>query len=90
MGIPMDEVLKDLPLTPALAEALSGERNKAHELLSLAQDLERADWKAVGSVLQGLQLPANTASRLHADALRFTGELMRDVCVLPQPAGKMH
>lgn len=90
LGIPMDEVLKDLPLTPALAEALSGECNQARQLLSLAQDLERADWKAVGSILQGLHLPANTASKLHADALRFTGELMREVCVLPQPAGKRH
>lgn len=87
LGQPMDEIIKDLPLTAELAEALKGERNQARELLTLAEGLEQADWKSVKAVLDAFKVPAVTASALQADALRFAGELVRDVCVLPPAKG---
>jgi len=87
LGLPMDEVLKDLPLPPELAEALRGGDNQATELLTLAKDLETADWRAAGELLDSLQVPGRTASALHADALRFAGELVRDIHAEPA-AGK--
>jgi EAL and modified HD-GYP domain-containing signal transduction protein len=87
LGQPMEEVLKGLPLTPELAEALKGGQGQAGELLNLAQDMEHADWRAVEDILDELKLPANTASALNADALRFAGELVKDVSP-PQPASK--
>jgi len=79
LGQPMEEVLEGLPLSPELAEALKGGQGQAGELLNLAQDMEHADWKAVEDILDELKLPANTASELNADALRFAGELVKDV-----------
>ena len=86
LGQPMEEVLDGLPLTPELAEALKGGHSQAGDLLSLAQDMEQADWKAVEDILDELKLPANTASALNADALRFAGELVRDVPPPPRPS----
>ncbi|WP_243360103.1 EAL and HDOD domain-containing protein [Fundidesulfovibrio terrae] len=87
LGQPMDEIIKDLPLTAELAEALKGGQNQARELLTLAEGLEQADWKSVKVVLDALKVPAVTASALQADALRFAGELVRDVCTLPPAKG---
>jgi EAL and modified HD-GYP domain-containing signal transduction protein len=83
MGQPMDEIIQDLPLTAELADALKGSQNQARELLTLAEDLEQADWKSVKSVLDALKVPAQAASALQADALRFAGELVRDVGSMP-------
>jgi EAL and modified HD-GYP domain-containing signal transduction protein len=83
LGQPMDEIIKDLPLTQELAEALKGGHNQARELLTLAEDLEQADWRSVKAVLDALKVPAVTASALQADALRFAGELVRDVGSMP-------
>lgn len=79
LGQPMEEVLKGLPLTPELTEALKGGRSETGDLLNLAQDMEQADWRAMEDILDELKLPANTASALNADALRFAGELVQDV-----------
>ena len=87
MGQPMDEILADLPLTPELTQALKGQANDARDLLNLAQDLEHAEWVRVNDILDELKLPTNTASALHADALRFAGELIRDVSAQPPKAG---
>lgn len=86
LGMPMDEVIKDLPLSLELAEALQGKPNQACELLTLAQDLEQADWEAVKDILDALELPADTASSLNAHALRFAGELVSESCSLPEHA----
>ncbi|GFK93987.1 hypothetical protein NNJEOMEG_01825 [Fundidesulfovibrio magnetotacticus] len=88
LGQPMDELLKDLPLPPALADALRGGDNQARELLTLAKDLESADWQAARQVLDGLHMPGPTASALHADALRFAGDLVRDIRHDPPSARK--
>ena len=87
MGQPMDEIIKDLPLTQDLIDALKGGHTQARELLTLAEDLEQADWKAVNDLLGELKVPTNTASALHADALRFAGELIRDVSSAPPLKG---
>jgi EAL and modified HD-GYP domain-containing signal transduction protein len=79
LGIPMGEVLMDLPLSPELADALKGERNRTHDLLSLIKNLEQADWRAVGDTLEVLKLQANMTAKLQSEALLFAGELMREV-----------
>jgi EAL and modified HD-GYP domain-containing signal transduction protein len=83
LGQPMEDVLKGLPLTSELEEALKGGQGQAGDLLNLAQDMEQADWKAVEDILDELDLPANTASELNADALRFAGELVKDISPPP-------
>jgi len=86
LGQPMEEILKDLPLTPELTEALLGADNQSSELLTLACDLETADWGAVQDILDDIKVPANTATSLHADALRFAGELVREAQAEPPKA----
>ena len=86
LGQPMGEIIKDLPLSEDLSAALLGGHNEARQLLNLAQDMEHADWKGAQQYLAAIDLPARTASALNADALRFAGELVRDVCALPPPA----
>jgi len=88
LGQPMDVLLKDLPLPAELADALRGNDNQARELLSLAKGLETADWHAANELLGALEMPERTASDLHADALRFAGELVRDIHPPEQSAGK--
>lgn len=87
LGQPMEEILDDLPLTAELTQALNGKGNDARELLDLAENLEQADWGTAGQVLKDLRLTSKTASLLHGDALRFAGELLRDVRSLPGKPG---
>ncbi len=90
MGQPMEQILKDLPLTPELSEALLGCDNQASELLGLARELESADWRGAQDVLDDLKVPAITATSLHIEALRFAGDLLREAHAVPRkaPGGK--
>jgi len=90
LGQPMGEIIKDLPLSEDLSAALLGGHNEARQLLNLAQDMEHADWKGAQQYLAAIDLSARTASALNADALRFAGELVRDVCALPPPVAASH
>jgi EAL and modified HD-GYP domain-containing signal transduction protein len=82
LGQPMAEVIKGLPLSADISDALQGGNNEVGQLLNLAQDMEHADWKDAQQYLAALELPARTASVLNADALRFAGELVSGVCTL--------
>ena len=83
MGMPMSEVLAGLPLSPELGQALLGRDNGARDLLLLAEDMEHADWKASWRHLADLNLPTGAATMFNADALRFAGDLVREIQVLP-------
>ncbi|WP_243310657.1 EAL and HDOD domain-containing protein [Fundidesulfovibrio agrisoli] len=88
LGMPMDEVISGLPLAPALNQALLGFDGQARDLLLLAEEMEQADWRSAGQYLTELKLPASAATMLNADALRFAGELVREIQVLP-PKGQV-
>lgn len=83
LGQSMEDVLKELPLAPEIVEALQGGHSISREFLDLAEDLEHADWKTAQEFMSDLHLPTALASSLNADALRFAGELVRDVCAVP-------
>ncbi len=83
LGQPMEDVLKELPLSTEIREALKGEHSAGRDFLGLAEDMEHADWKAAQDFMNALQLPTALASALNSDALRFAGEMVRDVCVIP-------
>ncbi|WP_243439096.1 EAL and HDOD domain-containing protein [Fundidesulfovibrio soli] len=83
LGMPMDQVLSGLPLAPALSQALLGLDGQARDLLLLAEEMEQADWRTASQYLTELKLPASAATMLNADALRFAGELVREIQVLP-------
>lgn len=87
LGMPMDQVTKDLPLTSELVQALQGEPNPSRLLLDLALDLEHADWRSVRDMMFTMKLPFTAASAMNADALRFAGELVRSATTTP-PQGK--
>ncbi|MFP5238427.1 MAG: EAL and HDOD domain-containing protein, partial [Acidobacteriota bacterium] len=87
LGMPMEQVISGLPLAPELARALLGLDGQARDMLLLAEEMEQADWRTARQFLAGLKLPASAATMLNADALRFAGELVREIQVLP-PRGQ--
>ncbi len=88
LGMPMDQVTKDLPLTLELVQALRGEPNQSRLLLDFALKLEHADWMSVREELLAMKLPFTAASAMNADALRFAGDLVQSAAA-PPPAEKL-
>jgi len=83
LGQSMEDVLKELPLAPEIVDALQGVHSASREFLDLAEDLEHADWASAQHFLRTLHLPPALASVLNADALRYAGDIVRDVHVKP-------
>ncbi|GAB6036492.1 HDOD domain-containing protein [Fundidesulfovibrio butyratiphilus] len=77
LGQPMAEVLKDLPLSPELIQALLGRHGQFSGILDLAESFEKANWRSAQQTLKGLHLPPAKASILNADAMRFAGALVQ-------------
>ena len=89
LGLPMEKVLKDLPLTTEISRTLLGEPTGIKEFLDLAQDLEGANWGAAQEMAASMNLSQSTLSALHRDSLRYAGELVQDIsaCPIARPRG---
>ncbi len=80
MQLPMDEILKRLPLEKRLVEALGADRGPLHDHLESARAWERADWDAVDDYIQRNNLDAQVVQRCIVDAMSWANKAFCGVC----------
>ncbi len=78
LDMELDDILKDLPLSPAMKDAILHRAGTSGLLLDAAvafdqAALDRIDW----SQLSGLGIASSTARDLYIDSLRWASEVMR-------------
>lgn len=66
LGQPMAEVVKPMPLSDEIKDALLGVENKASARLHLLDALDRGDWEAVDAMVDELGLDHEKAAVAHA------------------------
>lgn len=76
MGMPMETLLKSLPLDESIHRALLGEHNEVRDWLELAVNLERGDWPAVERLVGLLRLDPAQAAIAHAKASVWAHETL--------------
>jgi EAL and modified HD-GYP domain-containing signal transduction protein len=72
---PMEEILAELPLKPDIKSALQGKPNRYRDVLELALDYERGEWRSVRGMVDRLNLDEQKVGTLYLEAIEW-GKLL--------------
>lgn len=76
IGVPMDEIVKNLPLQDDITGALKGESNPLKEVLDLVVAVEKAQWSVISEKCQSLHVPEKELFRIYAESLNWSNSLV--------------
>ncbi|MFW5735120.1 MAG: EAL and HDOD domain-containing protein, partial [Oceanidesulfovibrio sp.] len=79
MQLPMQEVLRHVPLEQHLADAMAENAGPLHDYLESARALERADWSAVDQLTQRLGLDPALVQRSYDQAMFWATTIFKEV-----------
>jgi EAL and modified HD-GYP domain-containing signal transduction protein len=71
LGRPIQEILKDLPLSLEIKDALSGKPNRLRAVLDYAVAYERGEWGGLSKMAADLELDESGIPALYVDAVRW-------------------
>ncbi len=63
VGMPMDQLLDDMPLNPIIRDALNGRQNSAREWLDLLEAIETGDWGIVFKIVNKYDISSVDAAK---------------------------
>jgi len=75
MGIPIQEILKEINIAPDICTALTLHVGMLSDLLELAQTIERGDFEKAGALLETSGLTIEDLLRAEMNAMRWANEL---------------
>ncbi|MBU1003924.1 MAG: HDOD domain-containing protein [Proteobacteria bacterium] len=78
LGLPMDEILKNVPLDEELKKALQGDDSQLGSLLGLVGAYEHADWERARVLLEQCQLAPEKADRNYVEAMAWAQQLLQN------------
>jgi EAL and modified HD-GYP domain-containing signal transduction protein len=76
LGMPMDEALKELPLSDVVKDALLGRDEKARFWLELVEHYEQAHWDEISAMIKEMRLNPLNTSLLYVEAMKWTREVL--------------
>jgi len=76
LGLPMNELVADLPIGDDIKVALCKGKNPNRVWLELVKSFERAQWKRAEFIMQRLSLNHNKIAGFYSDALSWTNEIL--------------
>ena len=79
LHLPMDYLLKDLPLSNELKDALSGEKNDAFVMLQFLKDIEHAFHEDEQLVFNPTAMDQEELFRLYAEASNWATKVLNEV-----------
>lgn len=79
LHLPMDHLLKDLPFSNELKDALSGEKNEAYVMLQFLKDIEHAFHEDEQLVFNPTAMDQEELFRLYAEASNWTTKVLNEV-----------
>ena len=71
LGKPMEEILDDIPLTPAPKAALVGEPNSYREVFDLVVSYEGADWTSFSKIASHLGVDQEEISEIYSKSIEW-------------------
>jgi len=78
LSIPMEKVLKELPLLDEITEALNGEVNSLKIVLDLVISVERGDWMKTDQYCKDLHIEPELVGRFYQSACEWTETVMHE------------
>lgn len=79
LGMPMDQLVDHLPLEDTLLDALMGRDNRFSSWIHLARSFENAEWDAVDSLMQRLQLDAMAVAKAYREAMQWSARYFQEL-----------
>ena len=81
---PMEEILSQIPLRDEVKEALLHHSGRSGMLYDLAVCYERADWKHIDELAQGLGIPTNLLTSLYFNCMEEVNRIWSEI-TSPEP-----
>ena len=81
---PMEEILSQIPLRDEVKEALLHQTGRCGMLFDLAVSYERADWKRIDELAQGLGIPTNLLTSVYFNCMEEVNRVWSDL-TSPEP-----
>ncbi|WP_227395364.1 EAL and HDOD domain-containing protein [Jeotgalibacillus aurantiacus] len=78
LNLPMNKILKDLPLLDEIVEALNGMENEFNSTLNLVKALERGKWNEALFYSNKLHLEESVIGLFYEEACAWTNQLMSE------------
>ena len=76
LSMPIDDILKDLPLNDNICSALTGSQNELNDILELVVSIEKADWTVIDSIMDELGLHKREVMESYQTACKWTEDLL--------------
>jgi EAL and modified HD-GYP domain-containing signal transduction protein len=71
LGRPMEEILEDIPVAPAVKAALLGERNLYGDVFDLVVSYERANWTSIPGLALKVGIDYAGMPQLYAKSIEW-------------------
>ena len=75
-GVPMEKLLKELPLCDDICNALMGVENQYKQVLGLAIAVEQGKWSEITEICTAFQIYENEVLTIYTDSLNWSNELI--------------
>ncbi|MCA1058498.1 HDOD domain-containing protein [Rossellomorea aquimaris] len=76
LSMPIDRILKDLPLNDDICNALTGSRNDLKQILELVVSVEKADWAMTEIIMENLKFNKREVMESYHHSCKWTEELL--------------
>lgn len=76
LSMPIDRILKDLPLNDDICSALKGSSNDLKNILDLVIYIEKADWTRIETIMTELKLNKRDVMESYHQSCKWTEELL--------------
>lgn len=76
---PMEEILKEIPIEPALKAALINQEGICGQLYALVLDYERAGWRSIAKRIKILGIPSNMVAQFYLDCVEEVNSIWENI-----------
>lgn len=76
LSMPMEMILKDLPLKEEICEALTGKANSIKDVLDLVFAVEKAEWIVISEKCKVLNIDEKDLFKVYAESLNWSNDLV--------------
>jgi len=74
MDSPIEELLKDLPLSDLVKDALMGKDNPYKKIFDIIPSYEKADFEKVYRFASAMNIPSDVITKYYRDSITFAHE----------------
>ena len=75
LEVPLEDALKELPLSKEIKVALTTGEGQCGDLYHLVLSYERANWKELTQYAQNLNIPENRLTQVYFDCVEYVNQI---------------